>query len=261
MSRILVICRQRLGDIIGCFPAALSLAEAGHEVDFCCFAQYHAIFRTVSYCRPVGLEALKANYDRVFDLEVTRAEYDAYRASKIKWRDYIYNKYPDLDAARNLAPKFDRTPEIEGYPLPARYNLACPIGISQVTLVNLDWFTQQCRNLSPGPWYFLTDKPDRSLPRLGQPLRARALDHLPTLIAGADIFVTINSAPNIIASGVRSSWYQVYEPGFGGQDNYDAPGQIVLHQPRDIARNSWRFWVHYWRRSLMGIDTSQDAGK
>jgi hypothetical protein len=27
-----------------------------------------------------------------------------------------------------------------------------------------------------------------------------------------------------------------------------------------LARYSWRFWIHYWRRKLMGIDVSGDKG-
>ncbi len=260
MSRVLIIYRQRLGDIVACLPAARLLAQAGHEVDFCCFTQYHSIFRAVSYCRPVGPDALghRLDYQCVYDLEITRREYDAYRASRRTWRDYVYAKYPDLTPARRERPHFDRMPSVADYELPASYALAVPTGISQVTQVNGDWFRKECERLSTGPWYVLTNRPGRRV-AWGIPLFARSLEHLPALIAGASIFVTINSAPNIIASGVRDSWYQVEEPGFGGQDNYDAPCQIVLHQPPELA-HSWRFWVHYWRRKLMGIDTSLDKG-
>jgi hypothetical protein len=261
MSRVLIIYRQRLGDIVACFPAAYLLAQTGNEVDFCCFPQYHAIFNAVSYCRPVGLEALsrQKDYARVYDLEITRREYDAYRASGIKWRDYVYGKYAEIAPAREVTPLFDRRPAIDGYQLPERYALACPRGISQVTRVNQEWLEAQCQSLSQDPWYVLSDKDGKS--SWGIPLHARSLDHLPGLIAGASTFVTINSSPNIIASGVRTSWYQVHEPGFGGQDNYAAPGQIVLHQPPQLAQQSWRFWVHYWRRRLMGFDVSKDSGR
>jgi hypothetical protein len=261
MSRVLIIYRQRLGDIVGCFPAARYLAEAGHEVEFCCLPQYHSIFRSVSYCRPVGLEALnhRSDYERVYDLEITRGEYDAYRASRLKWCDYVYAKYPDLAPARDERPHFDRLPSISDYQLPESYALAAPFGISQVTQVNADWFRQQCQALLSDRWYILTDRPNRTVD-WGAPLHARSLEDLPALIAGASVFVTINSAPNVIASGVRASWYQVEEPGFGGQDNYVSPGQIVLRQPLELARRSWRFWFHYWRRKLMGLDTSTDKG-
>jgi len=262
MNHALIICRQRLGDIVACFPAARHLAAAGSEVDFCCLPQYHSIFRAVSYCRPVGLEVLtqQKDYQRVYDLEITRRGYDAFRASPMKIRDYVYAKYEDLWPLRNQLPHFDWIPDVGDYQLPARYALACPTGISQTPRVDGEWFRQQCLPLSEGPWYVLTDRPDRSIP-WGIPLHARSLDHLPALIAGATTFVTINSAPNIIAAGVRSSYYQVFEAGFGGQSNYDVPGQIVLHQPPEVAHYSWRFWVHYWRRKCMGIDTTHDFGK
>ncbi len=262
MSRVLLIYRQRLGDIVACLPAARLLANAGNEVDFLCFPKYHGIFKAVSYCHPVDMDALakKNTYDRVYDLEITRAEYDSYRASRIKWRDYSYTKYPDLEPARSERPHFDRLPDISAYSLPADYALAAPFGVSQVTKISPTWFRAQCEAISPGPWYTLTDKPARRS-GLGQPLVAKSLDHLPSLIAQASNFVTINSAPNIIASGIRSSWHLVHEPGFGGQDNYNAPGQIVLHQPRDLERHSWRFWVHYWRRRLMGIPAGHDLGR
>jgi len=262
MSRVLVVCRQRLGDIVACFPAALLLAEDGNEVDFCCFPQYHSIFRAISYCHPVGPEASnrRKDYDRVYDLEIRRGEYDAFRAARTKIRHYMYAKYDDLWPARDQRPRFDRMVDISDYDLPAHYALACPTGISQTPRVNGEWFRQQCLPLSQDPWYVLSDNPDRR-PRWGIPLYARSLDHLPALIARASTFVTINSAPNIIAAGVRTSWHQVYEAGFGGQSNYDVPGQIVLHQPPEVAHYSWRFWVHYWRRRCMGIDTSDDFGK
>jgi|GEM_PF-1351184 len=262
MSRVLIVCRQRLGDIIAQFPAAQHLAETGNEVDFCCGPPFHSIFRTISYCRPVGLDAAEhlQDYDRVYNMEITRRDYDAFRASKTKWRDYVYGRYDDLWPVRNQMPSFDRLADVSEYQLPARYALACPTGISQVPRVDGKWFQQQCQPLSQDPWYVLTDKPNGKSP-WGTSLHARSLEHLPTLIAGATTFVTINSAPNIIAAGVRTSYYQVYEAGFGGQTNYDAPGQIVLHQPPEIAHYSWRFWTHYWRRRLMGIDVTGDFGK
>ncbi|MCE0482954.1 MAG: hypothetical protein LV479_01800 [Methylacidiphilales bacterium] len=260
MSRVLIVYRQRLGDIVGCLPAARHLAAGGHEVDFCCFPQYHSLFGAVSYCRPVGPEALRhrSDYDHVYDLEIRRREYDAYRASQRKWRDYVYAKYPDLEPARTLLPYFDRAPIASGYALPERYNLACPKGISQVPSVDGEWFHRQCLALSPGPWYILTEKLGSAPSSWAKPLQARSLDHLPSLIAGADLFVTINSAPNYIATGVRKTWHLVYESGFCGQSNYEAPGQIILHQPPELARYSWRFWVHHWRRRLTGQSVEHD---
>lgn len=262
MSRVLIICRLRLGDIVAILPAARYLAEAGHEVDFCCYRQYHSLFDAVSYCRPVDTEVLdrKGDYQRVYDLEITRREYDAFRASRIRLHDYVYAKYNDLTPARKEFPFFDRMADVTEYHLPQRYNLAAPTGISQVPHVDGQWFQQQCLELSQGPWYILTLDSSSSGASWGTPLHARSLAHLPALIAGAATFVAINSAPNIIAAGVRTSWHQVYEAGFGGQSNYEAPGQIVLHQPPELARYSWRFWLHYWRRKLMGIDTSLDKG-
>jgi hypothetical protein len=263
MSRVLVVCPLRLGDIVATLPAARFLVESGDEVDFCCYRQYHSIFDAVSYCRPVGEQALrrKKDYARVYTFHVTRLQYDAFRASGVKWRDYVYGKYPELEPARAAPPYFDRMPSIDEYQLPEGYLLASPFGISQVPTIDGNWFRQQCLALAPGPWYVLTDRrPGRRLD-WGIPLHARSLAHLPPLIAGAAKFVTINSAPNLIASGVRASWHQVYESGFGGQTNFDCPGQIVLHQPPELNTYSWRFWVHYWRRKLMGIDTSLDKGR
>ena len=263
MSRVLVICPLRLGDIVANLPAARHLAETGHEVDFCCYPQYHSIFEAVSYCRPVDLDALRrqADYARVYTLEVTRGQYDAWRASRLKTREYVYRRYPELEPVLTTPPFFDRVPSVDEYQLPEGYCLASPFGVSQVTKVNGAWFRQQCEALAPGPWYVLTDQKPGRRHEWGIPVHARSLAHLPGLIAGASTFVTINSAPNIIASAVRTTWHKVDEPGFGGQDNYEAPGQIVLKQPPELNRNSWRFWAHYWRRRLMGIDTRQDSGR
>ncbi len=259
MNRVLIVCRQRLGDIVACFPAAQLLTEAGNTVEFCCFPQYHSIFGAVSYCRPVGPEAQKRakDYRKVYDLEIRRSEYDVFRAAKTKLRHYVYAKYKDLELARDRLPHFDRMRDVSDYNLPTRYAIACPKGISQVPSVNAEWFQRQCLPLTQDPWYVLTDRPNGRT-AWGIPLYARSLDDLPSLIAGASTFVTINSAPNIIAAGVRKTWYQVYDAGFGGQSNYDAPGQIVLHQPPELAHYSWRFWIHYWRRRLTGLPTEND---
>lgn len=263
MSRILIVYRQRLGDIVGCLPAARYLSQQGHQVDFCCFPQYHSVFQAVSYCQPVGVEALQRQgaYSQVYHLEITRSEYDTYRASGLCWRDYVYAKHPDLWPAHQDLPHFDHLTDIDEYQLPSGYALAAPMGISQVTRVDPQWFRAQCSSLCSGPWYILTDRPLASTYTWGLPLRARALPDLPSLIARAATFVTINSAPNVIAAAVRTSWYHVDEPGFGGQDNYTAPGQITLRQPPELAQKTWRFWVHYWRRRLSGLDTTNDFGK
>ena len=225
MSRVLIINRQRLGDIVGCFPAARLLAQAGHQVDFYCFPQYHSMFRAVSYCRPVGPEALarRAGYERVYDLEIPRRAYDAYRASRIKWRDYVYAKYDDLAGARDLPPHFDVLADVSQYRLPGSYGLAAPTGISQVPSVHGDWFRRQCLALSPGPWYVLVLKPDART-TWGIPLCARALDHLPSLIAGAAQFVTINSAPNVIAAGGAHLVASGLRSGLRGPEQLRRPG-------------------------------------
>ncbi len=263
MSRVLIVYRQRLGDIVGCLPAARYLWQQGHQIDFCCFPQYHSIFKAVSYCQPVGVEALQQqkDYSRVYHLEITRSEYDTYRASGRRWRDYVYAKHPDLQPAHQDLPHFDHLADIGVYQLPKGYALAAPMGISQVPSVDQDWFRDQCLAINPGPWHILTDRPLPLRSRWGTAVQAKSLDHLPALIAHAGTFVTINSSPNIIAAGVRQSWHLVYEAGFGGQSNYEASGQTILHQPPELARYSWRFWVHYWRRRLSGLDTTNDFGK
>ncbi len=245
--RCLLIYQLRLGDIIACFPIAKFLNDQGHSVTFCCREEYHSIFKTISYCKPVSSLKNKKEYDQIFDLQIHRHEYDRYRESQLPWRDYVYGKYPELIAAKDQLPVFDQIGSVSKYQLPERFALAAPFGISQTTRINFDWFFETFRSFTKYPIYVLTPPGKNISSRYGQKLQAQSLADLPGLIQAASTFMTINSAPNIIASGVRSSYYHVEEFGFNGQNNLYFPNQIRLQQPTHLNRSSWRHLVNQAR--------------
>jgi hypothetical protein len=255
--RCIINYQLRLGDIVACFPAAKFLADQGNEIFFSCMETYHPIFENISYCRPLPPSAFKTkhSFDRFYDLQIHRDEYDRYRESKLPWRDYVYGKYPELVEAKETRPIFDRIKSISHYGLPKRFALAAPFGISQSYRIDLDWFFETYSGLikEPLPLYVLTPFGKKVKEKWGKPLHARSIADLPGLIQSATEFMTINSAPNIIAGGVRENYYHVYVPGFGGQDNLYFPNQTRLRQPDELNRPSWRHLFNQVRYKLMKL--------
>jgi len=109
-------------------------------------------------------------------------------------------------ALRDDLPRFDRMADISEYHLPARYALPVP----RESARRRAWTASGSGN---------SVFPSRQIPGMSSPTsrtEARVGDSAPrtisgspaALIAGATTFVTINSAPNIIAAGVRASYYR-----------------------------------------------------
>lgn len=229
---------QRLGDVVRCLPLARHLAAQGQRVFIECLDQYHGIFENVSYVRPLRM-GLFIPADRVYDLEIWPNRYDAFRASGLTWWQFITGLYPEF-AGLEMSIEFDRIggPEVRAkYGLTEPYSLLCPFGYSQLHPVPLEEFFA----LQRGLWadgarnYILADRAQKAVLVAngwdeGSLLTAQLAD-LPALIRDAQNLLTINSAPDIIASAVRKSWHKI--PEGNAQDDVRVPGQIIVarHTP------------------------------
>jgi hypothetical protein len=231
--RIVLRYELRLGDIVNCLPIADALHQEGHEVLFLCRPEYHDIFRCVDYAAPV-VGAVKC--DKLLDLQVWPERYADFRASKKLWQQYVYEiaaKEVGIGLDIRSAPRFTNTDvDLEAYGLESgEYDLVAPYGISQqwkptwgeicLAMASVHFSPQHCRVLCH------YEQPD-----LASNVHARRLSDLPGLIQHARKFLCINSAPNIIAAGVRKEWSCFYQPDFGGQDMRVFAGQNIIHANR-----------------------------
>lgn len=219
---------ERLGDILKCLPACKFLAAQGHEVLFHCSPQYWSIFDLVSYCRPVWDET---GADRTLDLQVNPDRWHDFRKSRLKWNQFVYGLYEEIAPAVNDPVVFDKTVEPGDYGLPESYVLLSPFGYSQARRPSLEWMIEVAKKIcgADSNIYALADKP---VPECPIPvITVTNLSHLAPLIAWADDFFTINSAPSVVASAVRERYFHVYQPDYSGQDDFEAPNQISLHAP------------------------------
>ena len=231
--KLCLIYHMRLGDIIQCFPMAKRLQELGHEVLIECNPEYHAIFYTINYAKPVApgghIEA-----DHFIDLSIWPNDYQAYRDSRLTWREWVHGKFFTwcqdkgiCDPAPIKGIEFDNYGTRAGYGLPKRYNLVSPFGFSQVKRYDpgiLGAFANKCNPTAPT--YYLVPPQIRDLPA-----PTVTVNHLPDLlpiIQDAEVFVTINSAPTYIASAVRDKYAHVRQADFNYQDDFSHKSQTVL---------------------------------
>lgn len=231
--KLCLIYHMRLGDILQCFPMAKRLADLGHDVMIECNNEYHAIFQTVNYVRPVSpgghIEA-----DEFIDLAIWPNDYQVYRDSRLTWQEWVHGKFFTWCQEKGICEpsplkdiQFDTFGSRAVYGLPRRYNLVSPFGFSQVQRYDpsvLGMFAHKCNPFAPT--YFLA-------PPQVQGLQAPTITvtHLPDLlpiIQDAEVFVTINSAPTYIASAVRDSYAHVRQLDFNYQDDFRHKKQAVL---------------------------------
>jgi UDP:flavonoid glycosyltransferase YjiC (YdhE family) len=225
--KIALIYRLRLGDILRCLPLAKGFADDGHEVVFVCNPEYHDIFACVPHCKPVA--DLPKGCDKVLNLQIWPDKYAAYRASKMRWAEFAlgdafakggYDLIPCLNV---IEPEHD-------YGLPEKYDLVSPVNLSnggvQPNVIHK-------RSSNDVPVYILAG-PNEMV--CDNHIYARKLSDLPWLIANAQNFTAVNSAPSVIASAVRGSYYHIAGTVFNGQDDYRTANQIRI-EPMTIGDN------------------------
>lgn len=224
----------RLGDVVRCLALAQHLARQGAFVYVECMPIYHGIFAHVTYARPV-VPGHEIRADRVFDLQIWPARYDAFRASGLPWWEFVTGLYPEFRGLP-MRIEFDALPTeriAARYGLPDNYALLCPFGYSQMHPVPIGEFMRLRRRLwSDCADVVLADPAQRDqLLAQGWPpaaLLTAELSDLPAIIRDARHLLTINSAPDIIASAVRTSWHKI--PEGNAQDDVKHPGQIIAHR-------------------------------
>ena len=235
----LIRYHERLGDVVRCLPIARHLANAGFTVYHECLPQYHRIFQNVSYVRPVA-PGLGISPDRVYNLQIWPRRYEAFRASGLPWWEFVTSLYDELHGLP-LHIEFDALPAHDlraKYGLPADYSLLCPFGYSQLHPVPpQEFFALHDGLWSEGADYILADAHQREqLLDQGWPaahLLSADLADLPALIRDARHLLTINSAPDIIASAVRETWHKI--PEANPQDDVRFPGRQIVVPRRHFA--------------------------
>lgn len=216
----------RLGDIIACLPIADALARQGHEVLFLCNAEYHDIFRCVDYVKPVSQQPPVST---LVDIQVWPDRYNDYRASGKSWQQFVYElaaHYTGIGLDIHTPPRFTNIDVdlasyglVSGeYDLVAPYSISCEWRPSIGTVADAAQQLGMTKNLTVLAPYINT----------AGFITARKLSDLPGLIHHARKFLTVNSAPNIIAAGVRKEWSCFYQPDYNGQDMRTYEGQQVI---------------------------------
>lgn len=216
-------CWQRLGDILLCLPAAKFLRDQGHGVYIECLPKYHDIFQCVDYARPVEPGSAMPD-ETVLTMGVhpfsggSVSRYLAYRRSGTRWQDFVYSQIYALNGCPHTAPMFNRLGDAmrEEYGLPDKFILYAPTGYSQIQKHSGVAMAERLMAAHPGlPLYKLSDTAD------GDPtaITAKHLSHLPQIIAWAEGFATINSAPAIIAAAIGRAYTHYPQTGDLAQDD------------------------------------------
>jgi hypothetical protein len=217
--RYLLRQTNSLGDAVNLLPACLHLAQQGHEVFFESRQKYSGIFDAVTYVRWAAPGSVRP--DTVLDCTI----HDVREGDHVQ--DIVYDRYPEIRAAKRRLPVFDAAPAAEGYGLPPDYVLFVPFAYS-VPVPGVKWMLAviQKHMGGLGGVFGLAEHPDAAA---GVPfVTARRLADLPSLIRGAREFFTVNTGPTVIASGVRPRYHHVHTDYMDGKCNYHAPNQIVL---------------------------------
>jgi len=211
---ITLVYNQRLGDVLRMLPAAKHLAQ--HDaVQIECFPQYAGVMDLVSYATWVAPGEGKG--ERI-NLEIWPNRYNAFRESGLSWMDFVY-QHPAIAAA-------DRRIDLDGVPdgpppgLPHSYNLLAPLGVSQgwnyPTLDILD----KAEKLM-GDFIILCERKYYFYKRHWT---AGSIVEMAQAIKHADKFMTINSAPAILAFALRQERLTYFLPQKNewAQDNCDS---------------------------------------
>lgn len=217
---IVIVYHERLGDVCRCLPLARYFAAQGHRVFIECKAEYHALFRLVSYVSPleagIGLRGAQ-----VINLQIWPERFAEFEASGLNWMDYVYAPWPDCD--REIV--FDRLDVLPtAPPTVADACLIFPNGYSQRNPPDPQWVIDKARELFPGVSCGVVGK------------RELGCFELPTIldlvawIRAARYVVTVNTAPSIIASAVRETWHHV--PDLDPRHDWQHKRAVRVDRPR-----------------------------
>lgn len=227
--KILLRYKRRLGDIVGCLPAALHLQRQGHEVWFETDPQFADLFKCVDYVSWKNPYLNAGTFDRTLDLQIHDGSsggprYHAFRASRKHWRDFVY----DHDLIRAAAwdkPVFTTInwfdPADYGLPADGNYALVGASGVSQQQKHDPKKVRAKAKELWPDvPHYVLSAEPTVA----EKHIYCRRLRDLPGLLRHARHCMLINSGPAVVALGVRETYHHIPQVGTAAQDDSSLPG-------------------------------------
>lgn len=216
-----IVYHQRLGDVLQCLPAARYLAQQD-EVQIECLPQYAGAMDLVSYATWVAPG--HGTGERI-ELEIWPNRYNAFRQSGLSWMDFVYQHPAIAKADRKIV--LDRVPDGPPAGLPDKYNLLAPHGISHGWHYPLNKIMQKAEEIMAS--YFLMHAPCHcyySVPHWS----AGSIVEMAQAIKHAELFMTINSAPIVMASALRQDGKQTFylpQKGQWAQDNVAPwPGRV-----------------------------------
>lgn len=190
-----IVYHQRLGDVLQCLPAARYLAQHD-EVQIECLPQYARVMDLVSYATWVAPG--EGTGERI-DLEIWPNRYNAFRHSGLSWMDFVYQHPAIAKADRKIV--LDCVPDGPPDGLPERYNLLSPLGISQGwNYPTLDILHKADEVI--GDYVILCEKKYFFHRRHWS---AGSIVEMAQAIKHAELFMSINSAPIVLASALRQN--------------------------------------------------------
>ena len=179
--------------MLRCLPAAKHLAQED-EVQIECLPQYAGALDLVSYATWVAPGEGKG--ERI-ELEIWPNRYNAFRQAGLSWMDFVYQHPAIAGADRKIV--LDCVPDGPPPGLPDKYNLLAPLGISQAwnypTLDILD----KAEKLM-GDFMIMCERKYYFYKRHWT---AESIVQMAQAIKHARKFMTINSAPAVLASALR----------------------------------------------------------
>lgn len=219
--KLLLRYHLRLGDIIKVLSIAMQLDALGNQVWIECNREYHSIFKLCPYAMPAypgQIPPKGFKFDHVLNLQIWPDHYNAYRASKLKWWDFVTSLYPSLQGCIWSNPfELSLLPE-SPMRSPEKLVIIANTGFSQVPAIEAhrvyDLATRLYPNLTPFPIGFKNA------------FQATDLCDLVSLIHHAGAVVTINTSIDYMADATRESYDHVINTGFGSQDDFESDKQI-----------------------------------
>lgn len=199
MRDLILVYHERLGDVCRCLPLARYFAAQGRRVFIECRAEYHGLFRLVSYASPLAPD-LRFHGADVIPLQIWPDRFTHFEASGLNWMDYVYAPWPDCDREIVLD-RLDNLPAVP--PTVSDAVLVFPNGYSQRNAPDPLGVVELAGELFPGVAKGIIGKRE---------LGGFELPDIPSLVAwirAAKYVLTVNTAPSIIASAVRESWHHV----------------------------------------------------
>jgi hypothetical protein len=155
----------------------------------------------VDYCSPCNPNVNRHDFDRIIDLQIWPNRYNDFRTSGKNWADYICSLIKEGDQIPRQIHL--NTPAICVPPIIQDSVLCFPLGYSQNIRYDTSKIIQLAHIIANGNPVICVGKKDLGMCELD------SIEMLCSYIAKAKDVVTINSAPTVICSALRNSWFHI----------------------------------------------------